>query len=162
MYAFSPEVEDVLLQAGWFPARSVATSQWVGPLEQVGYKPFPAAIRILENLGGLVITPPTNESNLFYPGQIVFDPVFAASSEFKRVEKWQDEYGLRLFPLGEYDPLFILMCSDNGRIFGAREQLFHFLGATIEVALELQIFARRRPIVYPKWKKAAEKEDTAN
>jgi hypothetical protein len=148
MLQFSAEVEQILRQAGWFPTRSVPVSQWVEPLVEVGYKPFPVAIRILENLGGLEITPPTSESNLFFPSKIVFDPVYAASSEFDRVEKWQRDYGLVLFPLGEYDPLFILLCAEDGRIFGGREKRFDLLGDTIEDALELRIFARRRPVPY--------------
>jgi hypothetical protein len=150
MFKFSPAVEQVLRQTGWFPTRSVSIFQWVDPLVEVGYKPFPVAIRILENLGGIEISPPRDESNLFFPSKIVFDPVFAASSEFDRVGKWQKEFDIALFPLGEYDPIYILLCSEDGRIFGAREQWFYFLGETIEDALELRIFARRRPIPYAK------------
>jgi len=150
MFLFSPQVQKVLEEAGWSPSRSVPVTEWIKNLTDVGYKPFPLAIAILENLGGLEITPPTNQSNLFFPCKIVFDPVYAASSEFDRIKKWQEEHGLWLFPLGEYDPLFILMCSSGGRIFGGRESRFDLLGDSIEDALELRIFASRRPIPHVK------------
>ena len=150
MFNFSPDVEKVLRESGWFPARSVQISQWIDPLVQVGYRPLPVAKRILENLGGLEITPPHNEANVFFPGKIVFDPVFAASSELDRVENWQKQYDIALFPLGESDPLFILLCSEDGRIFDARAEWLYFLGETIESALELLILARRRRIPYTK------------
>ena len=150
MFAFDPRVEEVLRTAGWFPGRSVQTSQWVDPLVAVGYKPLRIAIGILENLGGLEIKPPLSESNVFYPSTIIFDPVYAASSEFDRIQKWEAEYGLALFPLGEYDPSYILLCSGGGEIFGAREQWFYFLGKSIEEALEVRILARRRPVRHEK------------
>jgi hypothetical protein len=150
MLHFSAEVEEVLREAGWTPTRHASAVQWVDPLVKVGYTPLLIATQILENLGGLAITPPSSEANVFFPSEIIFDPVYAASSEFDRVKKWQEEYDLLLFPLGEYDPTFILLCSEDGRIFGARERQFDYLGATIADALELRILARHRPISYPK------------
>jgi len=150
MFRFTTEVERVLREAGWFPTRCVSAAEYVNPLTEVGYRPFPLAIKILENLGGLEINPPESNSNLFFPGKIILDPVYAASSEFDRVARWQEQYDLRLFPMGEYEPMFILLCAENGRIFGAREHHFDWLGDTIESALELLILARTRPVPYLK------------
>jgi SUKH-3 immunity protein len=145
MFKFDPRVEAVLLQSGWTPTRSISIWQWIDPLEREGFVMVPQAKEILRNLGGLRIEPPTSPSNLFYPSAINFDPYFAASSELDRVQLWQERYGLRLSPLGEYHPVFLLLCGEDGTIFGAREHKFDKLGNNIEEALEVRVLANRRP-----------------
>lgn len=146
MLKFDPRVEAVLLQSGWSPTRSISISHWIDPLEREGFNMGPQAKEILRNLGGLRIEPPTSPSNLFYPSAINFDPYFAASGELDRVRLWQVRYGRTLSPLGEYDPLFLLLCGDDGAIFGAREHKFNKLGNNIEEALEVRVLANRWPI----------------
>src|SRR5713101_2605459 len=116
MLQFSSEVEKVLRQSGWTPSRSVSVNQWVDPLVREGFKPLPGALKILENLGGLEITPPTSPSNLFFPSKIILDPYYTASGELDRVKKWEKRYSLMLFPLGEYDPNHMIFLADNGQI----------------------------------------------
>lgn len=145
MFKFAPPVEAVLLQAGWSPTRSTYISQWIDLLQGEGFVMGQQAKEILRNLGGLIIQPPTSPSNLFYPSALNFNPYFAASGELDRVQLWQRRYGLTLSPLGEYDPLFLLLCGDDGTIFGAREHQFDKLGSNIEEALEVRVLANRRP-----------------
>jgi hypothetical protein len=145
VFQFSSDVEIILRQSGWFPDRSVAATQWIDPLLRLGCRSLPEAHTILESLGGLEIHPPPRESNLFFPGAIAFDPVYAASSEIDRIKAWEQRYRIKLFPLGEYEPSYLLLLSDSSHIFGAREKRFYRLGKTIEDALELLTLANRQP-----------------
>jgi hypothetical protein len=124
--------------------------RWVEPLSEEGYTPLPGAIAILENLGGLEITPPTSAANLFYPDKITFDPVTATVGEFDRIQGWQRKYGVTFFPLGEYVPCFMLLFADDGRICGGRDQRLDLLGNGIEEALDLLILAKRLPVPFTK------------
>src|SRR5262245_36440311 len=116
-FSFSPGVENVLRQFGWSPDRNVSIANWLDRLKGEGLTTNAVAERVLSNLGGLTITPPTNEDNQFAPSKIEFDPVKAAGGESDRVLSWQEDFNLKLFPVGRYDPLFIILISADGRVF---------------------------------------------
>jgi SUKH-3 immunity protein len=147
MFDFRDEVQGILRPSGWFPERSVDISGFTDRLLKEGYTFNAFSKRILRNLGGLKITPPQSDSNLFFPGELVFDPFYAASGELDRVKGWERKFKLNLSPLGEYDPLFLLLSADNGKMYGGRERKFYLLGDSIEDALELRLLANRLPIL---------------
>jgi hypothetical protein len=87
---------------------------------------------------------------LFFPSKIIFDPTLTGSGEFDRVDSWQQELGLTLFPLGEVFDQYILLMADTGRIFACTDDVLDILGDSFEAAMELLIFARTRPTPYSK------------
>lgn len=145
MFKFTPEAEEVLRRSGWAPSRSVVIEAWTDRLAYEGYALTPGAARILENFGGLEITPPKNDFNLFFPSKIVFDPIIAASGEFDRVDSWQRDLQTTLYPLGEVLEQFILLFAQTGRIYACTDGVLDILGENLEEAMELLIFARTRP-----------------
>jgi len=140
--SYSTQVETVLRRAGWSPTRLVSTVLWAETLAHEGYTPFSSALAILEHLGGLYIDLPPNP----YPHVLVTDPVRAGTGEFDRVEEWQRELGVRLFPLGEVEtcgnPVWL---ADSGQVFYGKGFGLYFLGDSVGEALERLITARIDP-----------------
>lgn len=144
---FSDELQRLLQANGWSPDRTISTDRWLEVLERQGFTPIPEATRILSNLGGLTIVPQSSKPRLFAQSNLQFDPLFAADGEFDRVEQWQDQLQTKLFPIAHNFHCCIIMCSLDGAIISGRMKNLRHLGATIEAALELELFAR----TYPKW-----------
>src|SRR5581483_3074105 len=94
----SQEVQAVLRQQGWSPERKVSTRDWVAQLVGVGYTVLPQAQSILQNFGGLEITPVRTPNDAFAPEVIRFDPVTEVLSEVERIEFWQERLAQKLTP----------------------------------------------------------------
>lgn len=144
-FAFDPDTERVLRSAGWSETRSVPTAGWVGTLAREGLRVFPAAERLLANLGGLSVTPPPDEHRVFMPDPFTLDPVRAASGEADRIELWQEQFGLTLYPLGECFLHMILLTDPGGRIFAGTRGTFVLVGNSIEEAMAVLTLGRTRP-----------------
>jgi hypothetical protein len=147
MLRFDDEVKRVLESAGWSESRKVSADEWVSALTAEGYTFFPLVLEVLENLGGLTVVPPVDQNDrarAFCPSPFHFDPM-TGLGEFDRFNTWQEEFGLKLFPLGEVGWYFLMVAS-NGRVFAGADGNFELLGQTIESALATLIFARTRPI----------------
>ena len=82
---------------------------WVDPLTREGFAFSNPALSVLREFGGLTIIPPRAESNLFYPDDIVFNPLWA-SGDFERVRIWQAWRGTILSPIAHHrcSPGFLL------------------------------------------------------
>jgi len=146
----SQEVQAVLRQQGWSPDRKVPITDWVAQLRSEGYTVSPEGEAILQNFGGLEITPAKRSDDAYAAGAICFDPVLAATGEFERVDFWQKHLGQKLTPLGELEGQSILLLTENGRVFYEWGNEIGECGESFEDALELTlVLARRRPI---RWK----------
>src|SRR5215213_3171803 len=113
-FKFDVDTQRVLRSAGWTEDRFVSADKWIRELTQRGAITFPLANRILENLGGLEIHPPHDPRELFMPSEILLNPSCVAS-EFDRVDLWQNEYSLTLFPLASRIELGLW--NDTARTF---------------------------------------------
>jgi SUKH-3 immunity protein len=147
-FTFDEDTKTVLRSAGWSELRSVSVDYWVTTLSEEGFTPSPCAIKVLRNLGGLMIKPPRDAQRVFLPDPISLDPVKAASGEFDRVEIWQEDYGLSLFPLAEVFLYAILLIEPQGRVFAGSASGFLLVGASIEAAMAVLTLARTRPTPY--------------
>jgi hypothetical protein len=115
---FPDDVLEPLNAAGWHPNRRVPTAQWITALEGEGYECFSLAREFLECFGGLALREILKDDSAFSPGRTRLQPVLAASGEFDRVNDWQNEHELRLFPVGNcFDEYFILMISPDENFY---------------------------------------------
>ena len=77
---YSNTVVSILEASGWTADRRVPTAQWVSELEAEGFTMTRAAVRILEEFGGLKILPREDASDTFLKGFLHFDPAMAIDS----------------------------------------------------------------------------------
>jgi hypothetical protein len=144
----SQEVQAVLRQQGWSPERKVSTRDWVAQLVGVGYTVLPKAESILQNFGGLEITPVKTPDDAFAPQVVRFDPVTDVLSEVERIEFWKKQLAQKLTPLGVLYPCEgILLLGENGQVFFEWGNIIVECGNSFEDALESTLlFARRKPV----------------
>jgi SUKH-3 immunity protein of toxin-antitoxin system len=146
IFSVKPEVEAVLRECGWTPDRRVPTEQWNEPLLQKGLPCFPAALRILENFGGLIVDPPGRERPQFPLERMMFDPIFAAWGYLGWIAQLQERYRLRFFPVAENGNERMLLVSDCGRVFRlSGGSLFDCFGESLEEAVERLVLAHSPP-----------------
>jgi len=96
----SPTFAKILTQSGWSSNRKVDVAEWVSSLKDEGFEPNAVTIAILESVGGLSILIPPYGINPYHH-ELRFDPMIAASGEFDKAADWQNQLGIRLFPIGE-------------------------------------------------------------
>jgi hypothetical protein len=144
----SQEDQAVLRQRGWSPERKVSTRDWIAQLVGVGYTVLPQAESILQNFGGLEITPVRTPDDAFAPEVIRFDPVTEVLSEVERIEFWPEQLAQKLTPLGVlYPSEAILLLGENGQVFSEWGNIITEDGNSFEDALESTlVFARRKPV----------------
>lgn len=165
MFSFSEISQLVLKPAGWYPERKVDPTPWLNFLEQEGYTVFEAAVKILEQLGGLKVggknapsfvfdkSPAflSDNTKIFFVGYPNFD--FIAddapdsdrdSALYFRANSLLKKQGLDIFPLGSIRDITTLFVVSDGRIFEGQfygpkgyeyEASLIFLGETIAEAI---------------------------
>jgi len=145
----SQAVQAVLRQQGWSPERKVPTRIWIAQLIGGGYNVLPEAESILENFGGLEITPVKTPDDAYSANVVSFDPVQGILSEVERIEFWQKLLGQRLTPLGMLYPIeSMLLLGENGQVFCEWGNIIGECGSSFEDALESTlVFARRKPMI---------------
>lgn len=137
MERFSKKIEKSLLDAGWFPGRSVL-AQIQLPRK---FELFHAAARVLDEFAGLHVgeTGPgiDNAKLSFY--------IDAMKGEFadERFLPFAASINSKLYPLGEVDgDNFYLAIDEKGRVFLAMDDLW-FAGHDFEEALETLLSGRK-------------------
>jgi hypothetical protein len=112
----TPAVMSVLSRFGWTPDRTCDVNTWIKDRETVGFVSFPLAELVLANLGGLTVKLPGSLTGLeVAPIEVVeFDPTLVS---FDSTRVWQNETGLRLFPLGIVDRQVDLLLSLDGQCY---------------------------------------------
>lgn len=114
---FSPQVDQDLRAAGWYPGRTVEVDGWRRRLEASGeVRMHKAAEGFLAEFGGLnVEISGRGVSAAREPFEL--DPGLAVSEE-GRLAEWGAALGCSLFPLGELDRgRFLLGISEIGEVF---------------------------------------------
>jgi hypothetical protein len=144
-HRFPEEVENTLVAAGWLPGRdaSARVDPWLDVFcaRSVGgrhHDAFPAARRILHEFGLLDIDQfgfgeqePLQPVHLF-PMDVWIDPW-----DYARLAR---SLGKQLFPIGQVGESGDYLLADfDGRVFRIGELGVHFLGDTIDAALEVLI-----------------------
>lgn len=109
---FPDDILTPMKAAGWFPGRRVSIEHWVSALEAEGLQAFSAARAYLETFGGLSFISIPSKSRSFNPGTTRLDPVLAAAGEGDRIQDWESEHDVKLFPVGNaFDEYYILMIT---------------------------------------------------
>jgi hypothetical protein len=144
----SDAVQAILRPQGWSPGRKVSTRDWIHQLVSEGYTVLPQAELLLQNFGGLEITPARRPIDAYAADVIRFDPAKASAGEFERVDFWQRQLGQRLTPLGELVACeSILLLGESGYVFCEWSNIIAECGSSFEDALESTlIIAQRRPL----------------
>jgi SUKH-3 immunity protein len=162
-FNFDEDTKRILRGAGWSESRAVPTEPWVKALIAEGYVSSPIAEQILENLGGLKVTPPPDPQRVFMPSPFHLNPEHGGIGDFELVDFWQKDFGLTLFPLGEIAGYEILTATPDGKVFTVPfdggeylkgnfgdkyKSRFRLVGNTIEDALAVLCLARKKPVPY--------------
>lgn len=136
----SSRFAELLCLGGWSPERRADPAHWIAVLEREGFKSHPAAVAILESLGGLSVPLPAAGINP-YDHMLRFDPVEAASGEADLAEGWGADLGVELFPLGEEVMTGgILWAASNGWIYLGRGFGLYFVGESFGPAMDQLAF----------------------
>jgi hypothetical protein len=132
--SLKPEVEAVLMQAGWDPDRDRSTevTAWLGQLGEA----FPivrTALDVLGRFGGLDV-------ELIGPGEewsrqsFRIDPTLALGED-DRFTDFSEMLGVRLFPLGEVGNQALLALGEDGKVYALMLDLW-WVGDSIDEAIE--------------------------
>ncbi len=163
MARFSPFVEQVLRENGWFPGRRLDNARFNFITEtfrtRYEFELFDAAASILREFGDLRINQGGAEGLVeVKPGHRLprmdfdFDPLhkhFTSLPEYAPYNYvydyvWGQQLGHRVYPIGNIDPVrytLRLLVDDLGRIYEVGDGSGYCPGNSIEEALELLITA---------------------
>jgi hypothetical protein len=145
MQRHDPEVEQLLVAAGWYPGRQVTdlVARWRGALESDGgFQLHPAAESVLLEYGGLVIDSHGPGRDLAR-APLHLDPTLALGEEDRLHEYFPELAGRDFFPLGETDNGHVFLAIDRG---GAVVQVMDEVygrWSSFERALESLLLGRR-------------------
>ncbi|MFC0006125.1 SUKH-3 domain-containing protein [Micromonospora siamensis] len=121
MSRFSPEVEAVLRQAGWFPQRRIDLGAWQISMREFSW--HAAATRFLQEFGGIrveVSGPGVSCARVPFE----FDPELAVGEE-ERFAEFSEVFGRRFFPVGELGQgEFFLAIDDEAVLYYLSARLF--------------------------------------
>ena len=122
-------VLNVLKNSGWSDRRKQDITSWIQILSEEGYIVNEYAKSILIELGGLQIRASSNKN---YLGVTMhFNPVYAASGEYDRMEIFNQVSNEELFPIGEcYD--WVIYVSHSKRVYLGDWMSLSIAGDTIE------------------------------
>lgn len=138
---FSTQTLEMLREAGWFPGRDVSRDLKLPR----GFKPFPAALKVLAEFGNLRIgrDGPGIE---FRRKPVILDPMLVAGED-DRYAEFSRLLGVGLYPLGETaDGHAFLAIDELGRVFFIFGDMF-FVGDSFESALENLLLGKKMPPV---------------
>jgi SUKH-3 immunity protein of toxin-antitoxin system len=145
---FPDDVRLPLEAAGWFRERRVLADRWIAPLEEEGNRCFPRARDFLERFGGLEFEALPYIERAFNPSRTLLDPLRAASGEFDRIEGWQKDHGLRLFPVGyAFGEYFILLIAPDETFYAGSDESFVLVGTGATDCFRQLLYAPRHLIV---------------
>ena len=141
------EIIRLLQKNGWSENRDCSIEKWTEELEKEGFSSFAIAENILRSFGGLTITPLQGEGCEFFSEIITFDPFSEDSATFEDLKMWEDDFELKLYPLGlTVDGIRILISIDEG-IYGATSDMFFRYGNSLQEGLECLFLANKAPEV---------------
>ena len=118
----------------------------VSILTSEGYTLSEIAAQILVNLGGLTIHLPATPRRNSYSHDLVFDPdIPRAPGSVIDVEEWEQELGIRLFPVGYVTGAYPLWVAETGSFYYGSEFGLYSLGGLVRRGDEQADVGRHRP-----------------
>jgi SUKH-3 immunity protein len=140
-----PVVRAALEEAGWTDEYRYDTTTLRIALQAEGFSVVAPAVEALTALGGLRVRPPRRADAAFGSGEIVFDPLFAASGEAARIRQRELQLSTALSPIGEWMGEYVLLVAADGAVFA--ETTFEMLrvGSDLSLALRRLIVAEDQP-----------------
>jgi hypothetical protein len=140
------DVRPALEAAGWFDDYRFDPDEWLEALASEGFTCNETARQVLAHLGGLSVAPLPNEAAVFGSGDVMFDPLWAASGESDRIALRQRQLNTTLCPIGEWCGEYILLASEDGAIFAETSFQMMKVGSDIGGALRSIVLADRQPV----------------
>lgn len=119
----------ILRKNGWIENRKYDISSWIKCLTAEGYVIHDYAYSILEELGNIEVW---ERSDGKHSGATFhFNPYYAASGEYDRIEEFEKASGDKLFPIGELQQM-IMYAGKSKRIYLGDWAELLMAGETIE------------------------------
>lgn len=123
-----------LKKAGWKSGRKVNIAYWREQLAIEGYRIFPYAEEVLEELAWLKISSSIERPDYRYGISFDFDFVASGSGEADRLELYEPIVNDRIYPLGEVVQHF-LHIGESKRIYVTSYADVYLVGNNIEECL---------------------------
>jgi hypothetical protein len=140
----SEYVQSVLIKVGWSFDRKVSTKQYQIYFDQEGMSYSSAVIKILENFGGITVSPPTNPNSVYATGELRFDPILADRSDL--VHFWEKKLESSFCSLGSiWGNVALLVLSEKDIYYGLSDAGVHYISDNLADALEVLIAATSNP-----------------
>lgn len=115
-------VLDILIANGWYEDRKYNIEYWIDELEVEGYVSFDYAKEILESLGNLSFD--LKDDGKHRGAQFDFNPYYAASGEFDRLEHFELLAKESLFPIGSMCAAIVYAGKSKNIYFGSMNSLY--------------------------------------
>lgn len=119
----------VLEKNGWKEGRIYDAEDWIDNLSAEGYQINEYSREILKELGNIYIR--ENASNAHNGATFDFNPFFAASGEFDRIEEFESASQDKLFPIGALQD-YIIYAGESQNIYLGDWSDFYLAGKNIE------------------------------
>ena len=133
----NPVILATLENAGWDDQYRSDAAEWEQLLRSEGFSVTRHGLLALSALGGLTIDPPRRNGAVYGSGQLVMDPIFAASGEAARIKQREAEFGLALCPVGEWMGEYVLLVAEDGSVWA--ETTFQVLRVAPDLAQALRV-----------------------
>ncbi|GAB3279733.1 hypothetical protein GCM10027589_06470 [Actinocorallia lasiicapitis] len=145
--SISDDLLEALRSSGWSPERAIDTGPWISSLEAEGYRAHPLAVKILANMGGLVVDPLVAAGPNFNNDEpFNIDPIAAGSGQRQMALEVEEALGGSYFPIGEWMSYSSVFVEVGGRVIATGMGWIWELGNSFEEALELAI-SGSRPLI---------------
>lgn len=119
----------ILQKNGWKEGRKYDAEDWIDKLSAEGYHINEYSRQILSELGNIYIR--ENASEIHNGATFDFNPFFAASGEFDRIEEFENACQDKLFPIGALQD-YIVYAGESQKIYLGDWSVFYIAGKSIE------------------------------
>ncbi|MEU4481732.1 SUKH-3 domain-containing protein [Micromonospora sp. NPDC023966] len=135
-----------LRAAGWAPDRSVDVRGWHEILGAEGFVLHPLARQVLENFGGLRVTPPV-AVGAFRNSDILFEPELAGSGMFDIAVELKKMFGQDFYPIAEWITNSTVFLGSAGTVVDDHDVEVLHVADSFADALRVMLLADREPPV---------------
>jgi len=122
-------IVDILMKNSWTKDRQYDTTFWISRLTDEGYKINECAHCILRELGNIEIRERSTKTHCAVT--MDFNPYFAASGEFDRIEDFEKACDDEIFPIGMLQD-YIVYAGKSERIYIGDWTGLYLIGECIE------------------------------
>lgn len=119
----------VLQKNGWKGSRKYDAEDWIDKLSAEGYHINEYSREILHELGNIYIR--ENASDVHNGVTLNFNPFYAASGEYVRIEEFENASQDKLFPIGELQD-YIVYAGESQKIYLGDWSGLYIAGKSIE------------------------------